>query len=221
MFFNSLARSTYLSFFFFFCFLSTLLCGQLEKQNPQFSKSLFLLLLLLLIIIRSGRLAEIRWSVCISKSQRSLCVSFFRTDSGLCVYHSFLFSSFTFLHISYRITVPTKSCLVLYSFCANLLHSLIIWLMVSSLSRHNLHLLFCCVLSILTFIWLVLILLLLLLWKKPTFHVLTMGFLITQLWVQVTWPMSVDDNIYVVSKVGDRSRGRPEDSLFNSYYNEG
>ena len=42
----------------------------------------------------------------------------------------------------------------LYSFCANLLHSLIMWLMVSSLSLHSLHLLFCCVLSILALIWL-------------------------------------------------------------------
>ena len=42
------------------------------------------------------------------------------------------------------------------SFCANLLYSLIMWLMVSSLSLHSLHLLFCSVLSILTLIWLVL-----------------------------------------------------------------
>ena len=27
-----------------------------------------------------------------------------------------------------------------------------------------------------------------------------------------------DDDVYKVSKVGDRSRGRPEGSLFNSYY---
>ena len=38
---------------------------------------------------------------------------------------------------------------VVSSLCANLLHSLIIWLIVSSLSPHNLHLLFCCILSIL------------------------------------------------------------------------
>ena len=37
-----------------------------------------------LIIIRSGILAEIRGSVCMSKSQGSLCVSFSRTDAGLC-----------------------------------------------------------------------------------------------------------------------------------------
>ena len=42
------------------------------------------------------------------------------------------------------IPLPTQLCLVLYSFCANLLHSLVMWLMVSSLSPHRLHLLFCC-----------------------------------------------------------------------------
>ena len=42
------------------------------------------------------------------------------------------------------------------SFYASLLQSLIIWLTISSLSPHNLHLLFCCVLSILVLIWLVL-----------------------------------------------------------------
>ena len=60
------------------------------------------------------------------------------------------------MHSSQWITLPTQSCLVLYSFCANLLHSLNMWLIVLSLSPHNLHLLICCVLSILTLIWLVL-----------------------------------------------------------------
>ena len=39
----------------------------------------------LLIIIRSGRLAKIRWSVCMLKSHWSLYVSFFKTDTGLCI----------------------------------------------------------------------------------------------------------------------------------------
>ena len=46
--------------------------------------------LFLLLIIRSNRLAEFRWSVCISKSQRILCVSFSWIDSGLCIYCSFV-----------------------------------------------------------------------------------------------------------------------------------
>ena len=113
-------------------------------------------LLFLLIIIMSGLLAEIRWSVCMSKSHRSLCVSFFRTGAGLCIYHLLVWSNFSFLHISQGITLRTQSCLALYSFWANLLHSLIIWLMVSFLSPHGLHMLFCCVLSILALVWLVL-----------------------------------------------------------------
>ena len=56
------------------------------------------------------------------------------------------------MHISQWIPLPTQSCLALYSF----LHSPIMWLMVSSMSSHSLHLLFCCVLSILALIWLVL-----------------------------------------------------------------
>ena len=103
----------------------------------------------LLIIIRFGRLAKIWWSVCISKSQWTLCVSFSWTDSGLCIYHLFIWSNFNFLHNSPWITL---SYLVLYYFCVNLLHSLIMWSIVSSLSPHNQHLLFCGVLSILALI---------------------------------------------------------------------
>ena len=106
--------------------------------------------------MRSGLLAGIRRSVCMLKSHRSLCELFSRTGAGLCIYHLFVWSNWNFLHISQWITLPTQSCLVLYSFCANLLHSFIMWLIVSSLSLHSLHLLFCCVLSILALIWLVL-----------------------------------------------------------------
>ena len=123
-----------------------------DSKVHNFANSLFFWL----ITIRSGLLAEIMWSVCMSKSYWSLCVSFCRTVAGLCIYHLFVWSNLNFLHISQWITLPTQSCLVLYYFCANLLHSLIVWLIVSSLSPHNLHLLFCCVVSILTLIWLVL-----------------------------------------------------------------
>ena len=102
----------------------------------------------LLIIIRSGLLAGISWSVCMLKSYRSLWVSFSRTGAGLCLYYLLVWSNFNFLHISQWINLPTHSCLALYSFCANLLQSLM-WLIVSSLSPYSLHLLFCCVLSIL------------------------------------------------------------------------
>ena len=75
---------------------------------------------------RSGLLVRIKWSVCISKSQIILCNSF----SGINLLHS------------------SQSCLVWESFCASLLNSLIMRLIVSSLFPHNLHLLFCCILLI-------------------------------------------------------------------------
>ena len=62
----------------------------------------------LLIIIRSGLLAEIRWSDCMSKSHRILCVSFSWTDAGLCIYHLLAWSNINFLKISQWITIPTQ-----------------------------------------------------------------------------------------------------------------
>ena len=68
-FLTSLARSKYLSLLFiFFQFYSVV---SRDSKVHNFDCSLFLL-----IIIRSGRLAEIRWSVWKSKSQRSFCLSF-------------------------------------------------------------------------------------------------------------------------------------------------
>ena len=137
-------RDTYLSFHI----LSVLFCGQPGQQSRLLCKFSFFLL----IIIRSGLLAEIRWSVSMSKSHRNLCVLFSRTGAGLCIYHLLFWSKLNSLDIFMCMTLPTQSCPVLYSFCANLLHSLM-WLMVSS---RALHLLFCCALSILALIWLVL-----------------------------------------------------------------
>ena len=153
-FFSSLARSRYLSFFshsFSFILWST---GTAKSTILQ-------VLFFLLIIIKSGLLAGIRWSVCILESHRSLCESFSRTGAGLCIYHLLVWWNLNFLHISQWITLPTQSCLALYSRCANLLHSFIIWLMVWSLSPH---LLFCwsylCSLWYDWFIWRCLVLLL-------------------------------------------------------------
>ena len=70
--------------FTFFQFYSVV---SLDSQVDNFADFSFLFFFFLLIIIRSGLLAEIRWSVCISKSHRSLCVSFSRTDVELCIYH--------------------------------------------------------------------------------------------------------------------------------------
>ena len=79
-FFNSLAKSRYLSFSFILWSAGT-------TKSTIFQ---ILIFFFLLIIIRSGLLAEIRWSVCTSKSQRSLSVSFSMTGAGLCIYHLFV-----------------------------------------------------------------------------------------------------------------------------------
>ena len=132
---RSLARSMYLSLFslsFIFTLWST---GTARSTIWQ-----LLIFLWLFTFTGSGRLAKIKWSVSISKYQRGLCISFSRIDSGLCIHYLFVSSNFNFFFFlpnSQWITFPTQSCLVLYSFCTNLLHSLII---VSSLSPHNLYL---------------------------------------------------------------------------------
>ena len=170
-FFNSLARSRYLSFFSHsFSFI-------LWSAGTAKSTIFQILFFFLVIIIRSGLLAEIRWSVCMSKSHRSLCVSFSWTAAWLCIYHLFVWSNLNFLHISQWITLPTQSYLVLYSFCVNLLHLLIMWLMFSSRSPHNLHLLFFCVLSILTLIWLVLMALFYAAFRRDSVSLLKFPFL--------------------------------------------
>ena len=123
-------------FFFFFRFLLTLLCGHPIQQCPQFCRFSFLM-----IIINSRRLAEIRWFVCTWKSQRNFCILFSRTVSRLCICHLLLWLYLNVLHNSQWITLPTQSCLVLHFFCANLLQSLITWLITSSLLSYNM---MCC-----------------------------------------------------------------------------
>ena len=64
-----------------------------------------------------------RWSICITEFQRISCVLFSRTDSGFCIDHLIVWSKFNLLPNSQLIAFPNQSCLVSYSFCANLLHS--------------------------------------------------------------------------------------------------
>ena len=81
-FFNSLTMSRYFSFFSF-SFNFTLWSAWATKSTIR----QILFSFLFFIISRCGRLAEIRWSICISKFQRGLCILFFRTDSGECTYY--------------------------------------------------------------------------------------------------------------------------------------
>ena len=127
-----------------FRFLLFSLCSPPGRQSPLFSK-FFKNFIDYHKVWSSG---WIRWSVFISKSLRILCISFFRTNSELGIYDLFVLSNLNVLHNSQWITFPTKSYLLFYTFSANFLNSLIIWLIVSSLSPHNVHLLFYCVLSI-------------------------------------------------------------------------
>ena len=147
-FFNSLSRSRY---FFSHSFSFILWSAETAK-----STILQVLFFFFFFIIKSDLLAGIRLSVCMLKSNRSFSVAFSMTGTGLCIYHLSVWSNLNFSPISKWITLSTHSCLALYSLYANLLHSLIIWLMVSSLSPYSLHLLFCWVLSILALMWLVL-----------------------------------------------------------------
>ena len=124
-FFNSLGR--YLSFFSH-SFSFILWSAGTAKST------IFQVLFFLLVITRSGLLAEIRWSICMSKSHRSLCGLFSRIDAGLCIYHLFVWSNLNSLHISQWITLPTQSCLVLYSFCALLLLFNSLWVFNISIS---------------------------------------------------------------------------------------
>ena len=75
-------------------------------------------------------------------------VSFSRTDSELRIYHLFVCSNVKFLLNFLWLTFQIKSVVVLYCLYANKLHSLMIWVVVSSLSLHYLHLLFCWIISI-------------------------------------------------------------------------
>ena len=125
-------------------------------------------------------LAEIRWSVCILKSY-SIFLRVILKD-GFRVVHILLVRmvKFKFLaqfpvdHIPHAFVFS-----LILSFFANPLYSLITWLSISSLSPHNLQSLFCCVLSIFTLTYFVLIAFFLLLLEEIPSHFLGFPFLAT------------------------------------------
>ena len=130
---SSLAKSKYLCLFSLSLIFSVGSAGTAKSTIRQ-----VLFFLSFFIIIRYSLMAEIRGSICISKSQTILCIPFTRMDSGLCKTPLVVRSNFNFLHNSQLITLPTQWYLDLHSFCVNLLHSLTTWLIVSSLLPHNL-----------------------------------------------------------------------------------
>ena len=93
-----------------FCFLWFSFCGPPGWQSPLFGRFSFLCFTL----TWSGLLARIRWSVCISKSQRILWVSFSSTDFGLFIHHLVEWTNFSFLHNSQWFIFP-PSCVLSYT----------------------------------------------------------------------------------------------------------
>ena len=96
-FFSSLASSRYLSLFaFYFHFV---VCR--EGKVYYSAGSLFCCGL-------SQGLVEIKYSICMSNSHRSLYVSFNRADSGLCMYH-FFWKLYLFLFLC--VLIMTLNCI--------------------------------------------------------------------------------------------------------------
>ena len=109
--------------FMFHIFLAFFTCLARASYLSLFLLS-FIFHLSFFNITWSGLLAEIRWSVFITKSQRNVCISFSWIYSRLCIYHLLVWSIYLFLH------------------------SFALWLIASSLSPNCQYLLFRCVLSI-------------------------------------------------------------------------
>ena len=58
----------------------------------------FFFFFFLLLNTRTGLLSEIRWFVCVLKSEKILCISFSRTYSCIYIYHLVVRSNFDILH---------------------------------------------------------------------------------------------------------------------------
>ena len=154
-FFSSLARSKYLSLFLF-SFIFTLVCHDGKVYYSAGSLFFFFFFVFLFLFFcfcflfflttpTFGLLAGI--SDLYLKISENFTHLILRMDSGLCIHHLVVWSNFNFFPVDH---LP-HSCLVLYSFCARLRHSLIMRLIISFLSPYNLHLLFCLVLFIFAF----------------------------------------------------------------------
>ena len=173
---NNYHRQLHVPYFQIFVQVNNCLDSQLlfiwQSQNPKIHKISFLL-----IYTQPMLIARIMLSVCISKHQIILYVSFSQTDSGMCLYNLTVRSRFCLLHYFQWISCLTLSYPILYSFGAMILHSLAIQLIFSSFLSHNLHLLFYCLLSISPLkVW-SLWLCFLLLWEKKSVSIIRFTFL--------------------------------------------
>ena len=123
--FSSLASSKYL--YVFSLSFNFNLCSTVKPTIRQ--------VLFLLTNFRFGRLAEVRWFVCISKSLETFLIFLY----GFWVV--LVRSNSSSLHTTQWIPFPIQLFLVLYSFGVNFLHSLIIcvvfWLVNTSSSNNK------------------------------------------------------------------------------------
>ena len=128
-FFSSLAKSKYLLIFSLSFIFTQWSVGTVKSTKRQvllyFFKSICSFIFLS-INFRPVLLTGIGRSICISKSQRILYISFSRADSSFYIHHLVIWYNFNLLHNSKWITFPTQSYLILYIFCVSLLHLLMI-----------------------------------------------------------------------------------------------
>ena len=109
-FFSSQANSKYLYLFSFSLIFTLRFAGTAKSTIRQVLFSfLFFSFLFLLTITISGLVVGIKLSVCISKSEIILCVSFSETHPDLCMKHFRVWSNLNFLHDSKWTTFPTQS----------------------------------------------------------------------------------------------------------------
>ena len=188
--FNSLARSRYWSFLIFLNDTpwSAGTAKSIIRQVLSFFCGWLFLWLVVWLTLGGPIVSQNPRGVCVSHSPGQIL----GCANTICSYGQISI----FLHNFQWITLLTQSCLVLYSFCANLLHLLTMWLIVSSLSSHNLHLLFCCVLSILAFMWLVLMALFCAAIKRDSVSLLRFPFLRKSMFSRVKYRMLVVWNVH-------------------------
>ena len=87
-----------------------------------------------------------------TKSLGIYITSFSKTDSDLNIYHFVVWSNFSLFLNTQLITFSSSQAKFFLHLLCSFFHSFIMWLNLSSLWSHNLHLLFRCVLSIFSLI---------------------------------------------------------------------
>ena len=102
---SSLARSRYLSLFSI-SFSFTLWSAGTEKSTIRQVLFFSFFFFYYQLVSSSGRYKMVR--LYLEIPENFMRVSFSMTDSGLCIYHLFVWSNLKFLHNSQRITLPTQ-----------------------------------------------------------------------------------------------------------------